>query len=95
MSQPDTVTVFEVEDPTVTLEQGVFQVTHYNDKGGEQGNPLVILTNGRRLFFGSDGMYDADDLEEDGSFKAGRWPGNVNWEELLQLLDGWRNFTRN
>lgn len=91
----DTITVQEVPDSKVIQKCAEFVTDDWREgpDGLITGHVVMTLTNGRALVIGSDGITDREDWPTDPS-ESCPVPASVNWEELLQLLDGWRSARR-
>lgn len=89
MTHPDIVQVTECPEPTTHWERAEFVCTDARPNADEtvDGYTLIHLTNGRTIRINSTGLMDASDWkgdDDDHTF------GEVNWDELLQLLDAFR-----
>lgn len=87
---PDLVSVVETPEPTIYRERAEFVCTDARPNPNEtvDGYVLLHLSNGRTLFIASSGIADNADVE------AMDGPPEVNWDELLQLLDAFRHSRR-
>lgn len=89
MSEPDTVTVLEVVEPTLKWDRAEFVCTdaRLNPDETIDGYTLIHLSNGRTLRIAGTGIMDEADTSMD-------WAPEVNWDELVQLLDAFRDGRR-
>lgn len=85
----DKITVLEVEEPVVEWDRAEFVCTdaRLNPDETVDGHTLIHLTNGRTLRIAWGGIFDETDTSMDS-------PPSVNWDELLQLLDAFRENRR-
>ena len=93
------VLVREVSRPSVYQQSAEFICE--DARPGAQGNLLghvvMQLTNGRTLLIGAHGIWDDNDVlrDEEGLLTEDSPNATfVCWEELLQLLDAWRELAR-
>lgn len=86
----DTVTITETENPLVRWDRAEFVCTdaRLNPDETVDGYTLIHLSNGRTLRIAADGIFDERDAQ------AMEYAPNVNWDELLQLLDAFRERRR-
>lgn len=87
--EPDTVTVTEVEEQQIGWSRAEFVCTdaRLNPDETVDGYTLIHLTNGRTLRIMPSGVMDERDNHME-------FPPMVNWDELLQLLDAFREGRR-
>lgn len=83
---PDVVNVIQTPEPTIFREKAEFVCTdaRLNPDETVDGYVLLHLSNGRTLFIAPSGIADNADID------AMDGPPEVNWDELLQLLDAFR-----
>lgn len=90
MTGPQTVLVTEVESPTVDWVGAEFVVTDARPNPDEtvDGYTLIHLSNDRTIRIFRSGLMDDRDSERDTH-------AYVNWDELLTLLDAFRQAQQN
>ena len=89
----DGVIVQECEEPTVFWDRAEFVCTDARPNPDEtvDGYALIHLSNGRAVRINRTGLMDAADWDKEADERGEDFTfGEVNWDELLQLLDAFR-----